>query len=718
MGGMTRRRRRRKSVVGTLIIAAVNLAALVIGASYLAGRFLVTPQWIDANLLPPLERALGRDITVGGATVDVRGISLAQVVIADDPAHARGADDTLISADGVMLGLNLRALLDRRLLIEQVRLRNPVVTLERNAAGVWDFSTFMATDVPDEDEGPPARESLEIRVEEIHVEHGSVRVRDHEGRSREQGPAVIDLGRLDGTASLATDGAITVTASATLSAGTMPTTPIEVTAGIAPDHEVADIEIDAGRATFGGLDLRDVSANVTVSRDELVIRKAAAELAGGKARVSGKVDTRAAQLAYSGELVLEGVDVPTVIGLFAPERATSLVGNGDATIDFSASGRTREEILASVGIGTVATVPGGQAVVDATVRLKTLDLAHLFRGVPAPDTTEPADPKPEPGPYDTGAIRVKLRLETDTARYEKFFIDDVRADLALAERRVMVHALSARAAGGNLAVEGTLDLDSKGLAYQGHLVLRNGSLETLSSPLPRPPWGEHMGLADLTFSFKGRGMHRGSALAALEADGDATISSGWIRESQLFRKIGESTGIKGFDTLYIKDGGGEIHIHDGLVSTEHVVIGNDKARLVAAGNIGFDGGLDVKLWIGLGPEGQRKLLSRGIFLPYVKDSSGWTNIPVTITGTTKHAETKVVKAAYVDTAAHAVPDSARRLATESKSAATGLIRGSLGALKALVGGRADESKDAGGGGPKDEESSGEPDPDSVRADPD
>jgi uncharacterized protein involved in outer membrane biogenesis len=93
-------------------------------------------------LLAQAEQALGRKITAGDVELTILhgiGLEVKDFALADDPAFSSGE---FIRAKGLQVNVKFWPLLRKRFEIKNVILREPVVTISRNASGDFNFSSI------------------------------------------------------------------------------------------------------------------------------------------------------------------------------------------------------------------------------------------------------------------------------------------------------------------------------------------------------------------------------------------------------------------------------------------------------------------------------------------------------------------------------------------------------------------------------------------------
>lgn len=168
------------------------VVSLAIGLVLLVGVILALPFLIDLNRYqdrykPLIEEALNRKVQLQDIRLTVwprLGARISGVIIHDDPAFSAGPFASLTSLD---VGVKLLPLLSKQVQVEEISLRDPVVTVITNKDGVMNVSTIGARTVtPSAAETgtlpPPAGNPLEIlalfAVDRVSIQGGSLTYRD------------------------------------------------------------------------------------------------------------------------------------------------------------------------------------------------------------------------------------------------------------------------------------------------------------------------------------------------------------------------------------------------------------------------------------------------------------------------------------------------------------------------------------------------------------
>ena len=124
---------------------------LLVGAGLvlflLVALIILLPFWVDLNRYqaqyrPIVEKALNRKIELKDIRLTIFpgvGVRVAGFIVLDDPAFRAGPFASLTSLD---IGVKLGPLLSRRVEVEEINLRDPVITIIKNAQGITNLSTL------------------------------------------------------------------------------------------------------------------------------------------------------------------------------------------------------------------------------------------------------------------------------------------------------------------------------------------------------------------------------------------------------------------------------------------------------------------------------------------------------------------------------------------------------------------------------------------------
>ncbi len=202
-----------------LLVFTVLLMVILVGATF-ALRAYLTDDRIRAMIIPPMERKLGRIVAIGRVKVSLfSGIQVYDLEIKEE-----NGQDNFISASHFVLSYDLLPLLQKKVLIREIRLVKPAIAVVRDEQGVFNFASLALLDKK-EGSAPelPAQEAegglalpFTVAVKNFAVEEGTVHVQDALGEiptmdvvaqadiSLDMGRTLADL-RYQGTASFVVD---------------------------------------------------------------------------------------------------------------------------------------------------------------------------------------------------------------------------------------------------------------------------------------------------------------------------------------------------------------------------------------------------------------------------------------------------------------------------------------------------------------------------------
>ena len=139
------------------VLVGVGLVLLLLILVVVLLPFLVDLNSYQAQYLPVIEQALNRKVTLKNIRLTILpriGVRLSDFTVLDDPTFSAGSFATLNSLD---IGVKLRPLLSKRVEVEEITLRNPVITVIKNRQGVLNTSTLGRKETPKPPgEAPPA----------------------------------------------------------------------------------------------------------------------------------------------------------------------------------------------------------------------------------------------------------------------------------------------------------------------------------------------------------------------------------------------------------------------------------------------------------------------------------------------------------------------------------------------------------------------------------
>src|SRR5579864_1483043 len=142
---------------------------------------LILPSLIDANRYKPeiqskLGTALGRNVQIGNIKLSIfsGGVVVDDVAISDDPAFSHSQ---FLAAKELTVGVHLIPLIfSKQLEVESLTIKDPQVTLLRNNAGVWNYSSMGGSSKTEAKSSSPASSPGALSVGKIEITNGKISV--------------------------------------------------------------------------------------------------------------------------------------------------------------------------------------------------------------------------------------------------------------------------------------------------------------------------------------------------------------------------------------------------------------------------------------------------------------------------------------------------------------------------------------------------------------
>jgi len=135
-----------------LFVLVIIVVVLLVGAVFFINHKLQSPETKELAL-KAAQDALGTKVQINDLTISLfSGITLRGVTI----ANPQGFNGSLLTAEEFVLRYNLWPLLQKRVEIETLALRKPVITLARNDKGEWNYDKIGAKTAAPADAPAPA----------------------------------------------------------------------------------------------------------------------------------------------------------------------------------------------------------------------------------------------------------------------------------------------------------------------------------------------------------------------------------------------------------------------------------------------------------------------------------------------------------------------------------------------------------------------------------
>ncbi len=162
------------------------ISGIIVGVLLLV--IIAVPLFINVDSFRPdlekkLSAALNRQVHIGklDASLLSGGASASDITIADDPAFNK---DPFLKAASVKVGVQLMPLIfSKQLKVTSLTIQKPDITLLKNAAGKWNYSTLGATAQTQKPAPEPSGKAPDISVDKFEIAGGTVRIGHSSGHS-------------------------------------------------------------------------------------------------------------------------------------------------------------------------------------------------------------------------------------------------------------------------------------------------------------------------------------------------------------------------------------------------------------------------------------------------------------------------------------------------------------------------------------------------------
>jgi len=222
-------------IVFLIILVGAGLAVFV--------RFYLTDERLNALIVPQAEKALGRQVSLGNIDVSLlKGITLNDFAVKEEDGNT-----DFVKIKGFVLSYELMPLLQKNLVVSEIKLIEPEITVSRGKNGLFNFATlsFLSTEKTEKISSPPSSSTtavalpLALTMDTITVSNARVILSDDLG----------ELPEVDTHADLTVSVGIGQDISSLRYAGTLTFSSDAVYQGIEP-HVTGKIDFDQNQVAY------------------------------------------------------------------------------------------------------------------------------------------------------------------------------------------------------------------------------------------------------------------------------------------------------------------------------------------------------------------------------------------------------------------------------------------------------------------------------------
>lgn len=571
------------------IVLSVVLALLLLAGTVLTLPFLVDLARYEDHYKPLIEGALNRKIALQDIRLTIWpriGARVGGLTVLDDPSFSAGPFASLTSLE---VGVKFMPLLSGRVEVEDIALRNPVITIIKNQAGVTNVSTIGGTgptqasaqqpEAPVQPTGNPLQVLALFAVDHVSITGGNVTYRDLSTPT----PTEYQIHNLElALASVHLGESPTIRFGATVQPFNLPVT---LDGRMGPLTETLDIkQLDF---TFG-------------------LGKTALRLAGSF--VGGNLDTTVSAPS------IKTSDLPIALSLNKPVEIKDLSLAAKTTFPLKAGASPLELTdIADLRLGIVmghstvtvkGSVLGGQA--DVAVSSPSINSADL------PVTT------PFAKPVEFKNVQLTADMKGQNARLTN--LSFVLFDGSAKAQAALVMGVAAPPFSGTVTLQGV---------QLGPVLDALGSTALSVS-----------GTAKANLSVKGRGFSMPDLTRALEGSGHLGAKDGRIEGVNLVQEAVTLFNVAGIPLDNAKatvfaTAETDFAVKQGIIAVQKLLLNSREFQATGGGTIGFDQTLNLNVNLNLSPSLSQRIAASS---PVVKLAlhEGRLRLPLTVTGTAQN----------------------------------------------------------------------------------
>ncbi len=640
-----------------LLLAVFSIAAVIIILT-LSIRIFITSEKIKAFLIPEIERALNRKITMSEVKISLlKGIAIKDLAIKETDEKT-----DFVKCKDFILKYKLFPLLFKKLLVNELTLLSPEIRITRSKEGEFNFEGIGKKQK--QEEGKKEEQTAELKKLPVSLQINRVIIKDARFSLIDFNGDIPDIrGSVDmdaeiksaDRANLSSQGNINLKLNEIL----FKTTSKKYGDFIAGLKYAMNINLESNSIKIDKADLRIQELPVSLS-GAITNFKAAPEI--DMVVSATKVKTADMQksfaiffdikgLALSGNLttdlrltgMLKELDTLKIEGKVALEKIGIAYNKVNAVLDGilkfnkqsvdielkGTAGKTSAELR-----GTVSNYFKNQNI-RLDVYSKQLFLDELMQ-LTSKETASVKQEKiqnkipSEAKPIDT-RLTASGEIKIDSARYKGITMSNFYAKYQFKNNKFEVLKMSAVAGKGTFNLSSVLDLSKPGYAYSFDCNIDSlHADEIVSSFFPKAK-DTIFGTLSSKLQLTGAGTLPESIKRNLAGAGDFAIKDGKITNNKILENLALFLGIDELRTINLRQARGAVKIRNSVARLDSIFLSDDLA-VNPSGNIGLDETLNLAFDLKLSPRLTKKAMGSSV-AKYIKDEEGWGVLPLKVSGT-------------------------------------------------------------------------------------
>ena len=580
-------------VVALLLVLVLVFAVLA--------KMLITPDRVKSTVLPIAEKKLNRQVQLGDVKVSIfSGIVLKDLVVME-----KGGKEPFVKARQVRLKYQFWPLLSKRVVVDQILLDAPIISIIRMPDGSFNYSDITARKEPAATEAKPeGKKELNLLVSQVSLTKGEVTFEDRQADPSR--PFTYKVGDVEISSNdISLDKPFSFMAKARITGASVEMNGKVADAGKKPSIDAVIKIADA-----------DVRKMICPFPPNLTVKTKAFDPSGVvnvRLHLAGPVSAPK-ELLKEGEIRLSKIQITASGQRPALEGVLFLKGDTVSSKDLTLTmGQNKMEITM-----TVANLLGKPLSVTSAVKADRFDLQPFLKPKPATVGAVEKD-TPEPGPLKL-PVRANGTVQLGQTTYKGLPISQLFLKYRLTDNILVIDELKGNVAGGSFSDTARVDLGQKGFIYSTKLTINGVQADPIVSAFVPKAAGTVFGALSLNAEMDGKGTKPPTLKKNVGGKGNFAITQGKLTGAGLVQGLAQFINVEQLRVLQFNKFAGEFRIVDGKVSIDSSISGRD-LQITPKGTAGLDSSLDLSLETRLAPQltARSREVQIGKLLPMKKD---------------------------------------------------------------------------------------------------
>ncbi len=644
-----------------LLITTVIIAVLII-TLILFIKIYVTPEKVKEFVVPTAEESLNRKINIGDVSINIfKGIGLKDFSVKEADQKT-----DFVTCKDFFLKFKLLPLLSKKVVIDELKLVSPEISVIRNKDGKYNFEDIgqkkEAEKVKEEKQAEEAEGlPISLLVNKVAIDDARFSLNDLMKELpdiKSSADINISIKSIDGTG-LSTQGSIDLTLE-------------EVVMKKPSEKKIKDITANLEYAVHINLESKDIR----IDRADIKIQEIPVSLKGEVKKMktspeidievslpkvkTGEIQKLAAIFTDMKGLSLSGKLAADVKLKGALQKMDSLKANGsillekigikyneiDALIDGNI--KFDEKVM---NINLKSTLDKNTAELKGSVRnyfknqninldiySKKLSLDEIIPPEKA-EARPPAQrvkPAPQKAPKEAEPVDLELtargEIKIDSAVYKGMTMSNFYTRYQFTNNKLKITEMTANAGKGKFDLTSVVDISKPGYRYNLSSSLDSLHADEVVNSLFPKAQDTVFGLLSFNLTLNGSGTLPENIKKNLVADGDFNIKDGKITNAKIAENLSRFLDINELETINLKEAKGTVRIRNSVAKLDSVFTSDD-ISMDPSGKIGLDETLDLDFDLKLSPHLTDKAMRNSSIAQYIKNEEGWGMIPLKVSGT-------------------------------------------------------------------------------------